>query len=53
MAKKLGEYYKKKGVVLRVVDTYRGEVEMTDSGDVLLVGVCVSRVAGLLVLLGC
>jgi hypothetical protein len=38
LAKKLGDYYKKKGVVLRVVDKYRGEVEMTDSGDVLQVG---------------
>jgi DNA/RNA-binding protein KIN17 len=37
LAKKLGDYYKKKGVVLRVVDKYRGEVEMTDSGDVLQV----------------
>ncbi|EFN55929.1 hypothetical protein CHLNCDRAFT_22710 [Chlorella variabilis] len=37
LAKKLGDYYKKKGVVLRVVERYRGEVEMSDSGDVLQV----------------
>ncbi|KAL4857126.1 KIN17-like protein [Chlorella vulgaris] len=37
LVKKLPEYYKKKGVVLRVLDKYRGEIEMTDSGDVLQV----------------
>ena len=35
LAKKLADYYKKKGVVLRLIDQYRGEVEMSDSGDVL------------------
>ena len=38
MAKKLADYYKKKGVVLRVIDKYLAEVEMSDSGDVLQVG---------------
>lgn len=38
MAKKLADYYRQKGVVLRVLDRYRGEVEMADSGDVLQVG---------------
>ena len=38
MAKKLTGYYKQKGVVLRVLDKYRGEIEMTESGDVLQVG---------------
>ncbi|KAL4424472.1 hypothetical protein ABPG77_006781, partial [Micractinium sp. CCAP 211/92] len=37
MAKKLSDYYKQKGVVLRVLDKYRGEVEMAESGDVLQV----------------
>lgn len=37
MAKKLADYYRQKGVVLRVLDRYRGEVEMADSGDVLQV----------------
>jgi hypothetical protein len=38
LAKKLPDYNKKKGVVLRVIDKYRAELEMTDSGDVLQVG---------------
>ena len=38
LAKKLADYYKKKGVVLRVVDKYVAEIEMSDSGDVLQVG---------------
>lgn len=37
MAKKLADYYKQKGVVLRLVDKYRAEVEMSQSGDVLQV----------------
>lgn len=40
MARKLADYYKLKGVILRVLDTYRAEVEMTDSGDVLQAGGC-------------
>ena len=40
MAKKLADYYKKKGVVLRVIDKYVAEIEMSDSGDVLQVGGC-------------
>lgn len=35
MAKGLGDYYKRKGIVVSVVDTYVAEVEMSDSGDVL------------------
>lgn len=38
LAKKLADYYKKKGVVLRVIDKYVAEIEMSDSGDVLQVG---------------
>lgn len=38
MAKKLADYYKKKGVVLRVIDKYLAEIEMSDSGDMLQVG---------------
>jgi DNA/RNA-binding protein KIN17 len=38
LAKKLTGYYKQKGVVLRVLDKYRGEIEMMESGDVLQVG---------------
>jgi hypothetical protein len=38
LAKKLTGYYKQKGVVLRVLDKYRGEIEMIESGDVLQVG---------------
>ena len=37
MAQRLADYYKKKGVVVNVVDDYIAEVEMNDSGDVLRV----------------
>lgn len=35
VAEHLEDYYRKKGVVVAVVDGYVGEIEMMDSGDVL------------------
>lgn len=35
MTRQLEDYYKKKGTILSVVDTYVAEVQMNDSGDVL------------------